>query len=147
MKGSQSNDCNCLGCLARRRNSQKPSSVQVDIAGFIAGIPLTQPKKQKVLSAAGFLVAANQHMKDRAVTYDSPEGERSMERTVAAFNELKGTNLSVQDGWTFMMLLKMVRADQGEFKADNFEDLVAYAALAGEQASIDAVRKQNQQNI
>lgn len=83
-------------------------------------------------------------MKDRAATYDSPQGERSMETTVKAFNKLKGTNISVKDGWDFMLLLKMVRSDQGDFKADNFEDMVAYAALSGEQASMDAYRKAKQ---
>ena len=33
-----------------------------------------------------------------------------------------------------MALLKIARANQGAFRADNYEDLVAYAALAGESA-------------
>lgn len=76
-------------------------------------------------------------MTDRAKTYDKPQGERSMEATVKMFNTLKGTKLSAADGWEFMVLLKLVRANQGDFKSDNYEDLVAYAALAGEQASLD----------
>jgi len=34
-----------------------------------------------------------------------------------------------------MEILKMVRASQGEFRADNYEDGAAYAALAGEAAA------------
>lgn len=83
-------------------------------------------------TAPEFLERARQHMLDRAVTYDNPEGERSMAKTVELFNTLRDQNLTEADGWTFMALLKMVRANQGEFKSDNFEDLVAYSALLGE---------------
>lgn len=85
------------------------------------------------------LVKANQilsnaagHLADRAVTYDKPEGERSMGRTVEMFNLFYGMNLTEDQGWRFMVFLKMVRSTQGKFKLDNFEDSTAYEALAGE---------------
>lgn len=86
-------------------------------------------------SAADFLEKALGHLKDRGVTYDKPQGERSMGKTVAMFNELTGHTLTEEQGWKFMVLLKLVRSEQGAFKADNFEDGSAYFALAGESAS------------
>lgn len=83
-------------------------------------------------SAHEFLKRAAAHMEDRATTYDNPEGERSMEKTVAIFNALRERDLTETEGWLFMSILKLVRANQGEFKSDNYEDLVAYAALMGE---------------
>lgn len=87
------------------------------------------------MKAQDFLEKALGHIKDRAVTYDAPEGERSMPKTVDMFNTLYGTSLTDEQGWAFMAILKMVRSSQGEYRADNDEDLVAYAALKGEAAS------------
>jgi hypothetical protein len=78
-------------------------------------------------------------MSDRAKTYDRPEGERSMARTVAAFNAATGLALTEQQGWLFMIQLKAVRSQQGAFRADNFEDGAAYFALMGECASADSM--------
>jgi hypothetical protein len=74
-------------------------------------------------------------MQDRAATYDKPTGERSIAATVAAFKCVSGVEMTEEQGWLFMGLLKMVRSQQGEFKADNYEDEAAYAALRGECAS------------
>lgn len=63
---------------------------------------------------------------------DSDAGERSMARTVAAFNAVYGANLTETQGWHFMELLKMARSSQGAYVADDFDDKVAYAALAAE---------------
>ena len=81
------------------------------------------------------LRAAAQHMEERASTYDTPGGERSMGKTVAMFNELCNNNVTIEQGWMFMAILKMVRSQQGNFKLDNYEDLAAYAALAAEGAA------------
>lgn len=83
------------------------------------------------------LNAAGHHIQDRAVTYDKAEGERSMEKTVTMFNTLLGDDrfMTIEQGWLFMALLKIVRCQQGAFKLDNYEDLAAYAALAAEQAA------------
>ena len=79
---------------------------------------------------------AAEHINQRATDYDCPgKGERSMAKTVAMFNELAGTRITETQGWQFMQILKMVRSSQGNFKADNFEDGAAYAALAGECAA------------
>lgn len=73
-------------------------------------------------------------MKDRAATYDKPEGERSMGATVEAFKAVTGHALTEEQGWLFMTLLKAVRSQQGAYRADSYEDGAAYFALAGEAA-------------
>lgn len=88
------------------------------------------------MSAAKLLEKAAGHLKNRAATYDKPDGERSIGATVQAFNAITGDGLmnSEERGWLFMAVLKMVRSQQGNYKADNYEDLAAYSALMGESA-------------
>lgn len=86
-------------------------------------------------SAQGILEAAAGEMADRAKTYDKPQGERSMGATVKAFEAITGVHMTEQQGWQFMEVLKMVRSNQGAYRADSFIDGAAYAALAGEAAS------------
>lgn len=81
------------------------------------------------------LKAGLKHMEDRASTYDSPGGERSMKATVEAFNAISGHELTEEEGWMFMILLKLVRSQQGNFKSDNFEDASAYCGLMAEAAT------------
>lgn len=90
------------------------------------------PKQQP---AHEFLEKALGHMQDRATTYDSAKGERSMGKTVAMFNAMYEQEITEEQGWAFMCLLKLVRTSQGDFRADNYEDLAAYAGLMGESAS------------
>ena len=87
-------------------------------------------------TAADILDAGASHIRDRAETYDK-SGERSIPNTVRAFNAITGCNLTSEQGWLFMAVLKAVRSQQGSFKADNYEDGAAYFALMCEQASID----------
>ena len=87
------------------------------------------------ITAHGFLEQAAREMGQRAATYDKPEGERSMGKTVAAFNALTGHTITEQEGWQFMELLKIARSNQGGYRADSFVDGAAYAALAGEAAA------------
>lgn len=88
------------------------------------------------MSAIDLLEKAAGHLKDRAATYDKPEGERSIGAAVKAFNAVTGDGLmnSEERGWLFMAILKMVRSQQGNYRADNYEDLAAYGALMGEAA-------------
>ena len=86
-------------------------------------------------TAAGILKTAIGHMEERAVTYDKPSGERSMGKTVAMFNALTDHGLSEEQGWLFMVCLKMVRSQQGRYRADSYEDGAAFFALAGENAA------------
>lgn len=89
----------------------------------------------ETVTAASMLQSALGHMEDRAKTYDAPGGERSMGKTVSAFNTITGLTLSEEQGWLFMEILKQVRSQQGNYRADNYEDMVAYAALRGECAA------------
>lgn len=85
------------------------------------------------ISAIEFLERAADLMLERGQEYDSPEGERSMARTVTAFNVLTGNILSEQDGWMFMLLLKLSRQAQTDaWHQDSSEDAIAYAALMAE---------------
>ncbi|UPG86808.1 DUF6378 domain-containing protein [Luteibacter aegosomatis] len=86
-------------------------------------------------TAAEILRAAAGHIEDRAAQRDQPGGERSMARTVAAFNALTGHQLSERDGWLFMTTLKMARACCTPTGIpDDYEDGAAYIGLAGESA-------------
>lgn len=85
------------------------------------------------VTAADLLDRAAGHMRDRAATYDSPQGERSMGAAVAAFNALTGRDLTESEGWLLLVQLKLVRdQSRAEPHADSLEDAPAYAALYGE---------------
>jgi hypothetical protein len=79
-------------------------------------------------------------IEERAVQRDQPGGEKTMGKTVAAFNAIYGTELTEVQGWHFMELLKMVRSAYGVYVLDDFEDKTAYSALAAE-AAIEAAHK------
>lgn len=98
-----------------------------------------QLKEPYPVTAAGILQTAAQHMQERAATYDQPQGERSISKTVAMFNALTGDCLTDEQGWLFMTCLKMVRAQAGRYRADSYEDGAAYFALAGESAAQERV--------
>ena len=86
--------------------------------------------------AASILQDAIDAMTERGKSYDTDgKGvERSMDKVVAMFNTLTGHTLTTEQGWDFMILLKLVRASQG-YKHDNYIDGSAYFGLAGEAAS------------
>lgn len=87
------------------------------------------------MKAAEFLGRAAQHMHDRAATYDKPEGERSMGRTVDAFNAITGHALTEAEGWLLLETMKNVRAfTRKEPHRDSYEDAIAYSALKAEAA-------------
>lgn len=98
-------------------------------------MPVNAPNvgKVKPITAPDILSAAEKHMRDRAATYDKPEGERSMAQTVAVFNAFHGTTLTEAHGWHFMQILKDVRLfTRAGYHADSAEDGVAYAGLKAE---------------
>ncbi len=96
--------------------------------------PIVASISQGLIKAHEFLERGAQHMRDRAVQRDAEDGERSMRRAVEAFNVQEGTNLTEAQGWRFMIQLKYARAVNGVFVADDYEDMAAYAGLAGEAA-------------
>lgn len=84
------------------------------------------------MKAHEYLDKAASEMVDRSKTYDAPEGERSMGKTVEAFNALTGHSITEEQGWLFMNVLKMARSQQGSFRDDCYVDGAAYWALGGE---------------
>jgi hypothetical protein len=91
--------------------------------------------------APEFLDDAARVMKARAQLRDQPSGERSMERTVSIFNAWTGNNLSVQDGWRFLVALKQAREIQGFYNEDDYTDMSAYCSLLGEEESMNQKRQ------
>lgn len=62
--------------------------------------------------------------------------ERSMKRTVETFNALTGSDITEEQGWLFMVCLKLARSTNGRtYHRDDFIDAAAYVALAAETAS------------
>jgi len=95
---------------------------------------LEQPASAQSPSAVSILQEAARAIHDRAAARDV-QAERSMSRTVAAFNALTGHTLTERDGWLFMVALKAARATAGAHNADDYTDGSAYFALAGECAA------------
>ncbi|WP_370242844.1 DUF6378 domain-containing protein [Marisediminitalea sp.] len=102
-----------------------------DLSGNFAGTQTTFFELPH-LSADKVLNQAQEHLVNRGQVYDQPQGERSMAKTVAAFNALTGLELTEEQGWLFMVVLKAARTQQGMFKLDSYEDGAAYFALAAE---------------
>lgn len=75
---------------------------------------------------------ATKTLSQRGVDYDAPQGERSMEHAVAIFNTITGNKLTESEGWTFMLAVKLARAQRGKPKTDTYVDLAGYAALLAE---------------
>lgn len=84
-------------------------------------------------SAPDLLTDAASLLAERGKTYDQSSGERSMLRTVTAFNAITGANMTEAQGWLFMQLLKDVRQwSKADYHADSAEDAIAYCALKAE---------------
>lgn len=90
------------------------------------------PELPGVCTANQILIDAAATVEQRGAERDKINGERSMRRTVEAFNALTGRDLSEVEGWLFMVVLKAARATGGAHKLDDYLDGAAYFALAGE---------------
>ena len=86
------------------------------------------------MKASQFANRACVLLEDRGKERDQPDGERSMARCVRTFNAMTGHELSVEDGWLFMVYLKHARMRGGSFRLDDYEDAVSYEALMAEEA-------------
>lgn len=90
-------------------------------------------------TASEFLHRAATIMEERGKQYDKPGGERSMGKTVAAFNAITGRDLSEAEGWLMLETLKNVRLWQKPgFHQDSADDGVAYSALKAEAKAKEA---------
>lgn len=126
--GKKAMDEPCVSC---RRSTQDCSNWEASL--MEKSDHTAEVCKVKPITAPDILSAAEKHMRDRAATYDKPEGERSMAQTVAVFNAFHGTELTEAQGWHFMQILKDVRLfTRAGYHADSAEDGVAYAGLKAE---------------
>ena len=84
-------------------------------------------------TAPEILTKAANLLAERGKQYDT-DAERSMAKTVRAFNAITGHTLTESDGWYLLLILKGVRQYQNPSKPhiDSLEDAVAYAALWAE---------------
>lgn len=115
-----------------RPRSAMPGMVNVP---FIERTPTTKEASDRStapVNAEGFLRDAAETMAERGKQYDSPQGERSMGKTVQAFNTITGQDLTEAQGWLFMSVLKKVRQYQAGAHLDSCVDDVAYTALFAE---------------
>lgn len=98
---------------------------------------VVEPEPEAPLPEAPELLGrAARHMHDRAATYDTLGGERSMGKAVRAFNAITGRELTEAEGWLLLQVLKDVRLfTRPNYHADSAEDCIAYAALKAEAKS------------
>lgn len=133
----------CRGCLGTHTAPNWEDKLQRTPPGP-THMPLT-PRPEKELSmradatpsAPDILHKAAEIMEERGKQYDRDGqfsgGERSMIRTVTAFNAITGQQMTEAQGWLFMQVLKDVRQWQAPtYHADSAEDGVAYSALKAE---------------
>ena len=89
--------------------------------------PMPLPEAPELLGRAA------RHMHDRAATYDTLGGERSMGKAVRAFNAITGRELTEAEGWLLLQVLKDVRNfSRVKPHQDSLEDCIAYSALKAE---------------
>lgn len=105
------------------------------LAKLFTALPKSQETNRRTrfikMNAAVILDQASSTIKSRGEERDKGS-ERSMRATVDAFNALTGQELTETQGWQFMAILKLARANGGAFKMDDYLDGAAYMALAGE---------------
>ena len=98
----------------------------------------------KFYTAESFMAEAAKILADRGQSYDSPEGERSMAKTVELFNLRTGLNLTETHGWIFQGCLKDVRQNAAGGKhEDSAVDRVCYALLKAESRFRDKMNTQS----
>jgi hypothetical protein len=100
------------------------------LASMPTRIDSQQQPKADSAQAAEMLTRSAELLVERGKRYDKADGTSSMDRAVAAFNEITGQNLSEADGWMLMLLLKLSRATaKAGYHADSYEDAAAFVGL------------------
>lgn len=129
-----------LAC-GRSHNAAPGSITVVEEDPGEGGLPpeVTTPPAEEPMplpEAPELLGRAARHMHDRAATYDTLGGERSMGKAVRAFNAITGRELTEAEGWLLLQVLKDVRLfTRVNYHGDSAEDCIAYAALKAEARS------------
>jgi len=111
-------------------------------------------KKVKYRPESGTVIASNKPsapamlhkaaliMEERGKVYDADDGERSMGKTIVAFNAITGRDLKESEGWLLLQLLKDVRQwSTPEYHQDSAEDCIAYSALKGEALEVEFTKQ------
>ena len=77
------------------------------------------------------LEEARNMLATRGQEYDHEDKrERNMGRAVCAFNALLGSNMTEEEGWLFMLILKLARVTDSDFRHhDSLLDAICYSAL------------------
>jgi len=85
-------------------------------------------------TASELLAMAAKTLEQRGEDYDPAKaaGERSMPAVVSIFKELSGKEITEQEGWLFMVALKLARIKTSPAKRDSHVDLIAYVSLYSE---------------
>ena len=91
--------------------------------------PIAQP-----ISVYGIIRQQEAIIRERGAERDR-DTERSMASCVSGFNAIYGKDLTEEQGWAFMVILKMARTRTGAFREDNYVDGANYFAFMGEAAS------------
>ena len=102
----------------------------------------TQPTDTEATPTASELLAvAARTLGERGADYDPNKaaGERSMLAVVQIFKELAGKEITEQEGWLFMVALKLARIKTSPAKRDSHVDLIAYVSLYSESVLAAAI--------
>ena len=91
-----------------------------------------------MICAAEFIEMALNAIQERASLRDSESGERSMATIAEIYNAATGSSMTERQGWLMMISVKLGRMAKGRHHADDYTDLIGYAALAGECAEREA---------
>ena len=89
------------------------------------------------MDANQLLEKARDMLAERGEEYDHEDKkERNMGRAVCAFNALTGYQMTEEEGWLFMLLLKLSRVTDSDFRHfDSLLDAICYSTLMMECAT------------
>lgn len=115
----------CLGCAAPLSQEHKPNCPEMAKRGLV------QPL---VTKAESLLTQAEKVLLARGAQYGSGERERSMDKIVNIYNAMTGKHMTVVEGWSFMVAVKLARiANESIPQEDSYVDAINYLALLGEE--------------
>lgn len=73
-------------------------------------------------------------LEERGKSYDQDDGERSISDTVRMFQLATNITLTEEQGWIFMVCLKLARRKNAVNKTDSVLDAINYLALSAEES-------------
>ena len=143
MSSRTSLDDDTINPIQPRKTAHELQDEEVGIPAPLDDVIDTSPEHVEIAeenrhmqpsTAQGFLEAALETLNQRGKDYDKPAGERSAASVATAFNAITGRNVTEQEVWLILQLVKDVRQWQqpDRYHADSALDCVAYAALKAE---------------